>query len=250
MKTLIQVAVVASVVLMLSITSYAAGQTPTPRYEFPPMVLPVAGPAVTPAISPGPAPAASPTPMAVPAPAAEPRHLNRRIGAIFTKAREAFVRADLKLAALEVRRGAAVLRKEEYKANGDVRKELAATALDLDLLASRIEQSKVKAGSELDTAFARADQALAENGKVMAKTAGDLKTTTPGPGITATAARQGMPSRQPVNAALATPPEKPIQGSAGSYEELNKRIEALSKEITELRTELNTLNSHEAGMKH
>lgn len=250
MKTFTQLAVVASVVLMLSTTSYAAGQAPTPRYQFPPMVLPVAGPAVTPAVSPGPEPATSPAPMARPTPAAEPIRLSERIGAIFTKAREAFVRAELKIAAAEVRRSAALLRKEEAKATGDVRKELAANALDLDLLAARIEQSKVKAGSELDTAFARANHALADHGNAMAKTAGNLKTTTPGPGITATAARQAMPSRQPVNAALATPPEKPVQTAAGSYEELNKRIDALSKEITELRTELNTLKSHEAGMKH
>ena len=139
MKTLTQVAIVASVVLLLSGAGYAVGQNRLgmPANAFPPMVLPVAGPAVnvTPASSP------APTPMGAPAPAAattRPNLLTERIGAIFGKAKEAFVRANLKLAALEVRRGAAVLRSEESNASPDIKKELAATALDLELLALRI----------------------------------------------------------------------------------------------------------------
>jgi hypothetical protein len=141
--------------------------------------------------------------VAHPTPAVEPRRPTDHIEAIFTKARKAFVKTDLKEAAMEIRKGAAVLRKQESRAISEVRTEIVATAEELDRLALRTEQGRVKAGSELDAVFARADRALARTNKGMAKTpapgtaptasAGHLEVTTPRPGTSATATRQAMP---------------------------------------------------------
>lgn len=78
--------------------------------------------------------------------------------------------------------------------------------------------------------------------------AAHLERTTSNPEITATAARQAMPSGPSVNAAYA-PSEKHAESAALSYEELNRRIDALSKEISALRKDLSRLRSQEAGTK-
>ncbi len=81
-----------------------------------------------------------------------------------------------------------------------------------------------------------------------AKTEARLETTAPNPRITAEASSQGMPSERSVNAAFAEP-GKHAEAAHPSYDELNRRIEALSKEIASLRTELKKLKSQESGMK-
>ena len=74
-----------------------------------------------------------------------------------------------------------------------------------------------------------------------------MEYTTPSPAISATVARPAIPlPRESVNAAYA-PSEKHAEGAAVSYEELNKRIEALSREITRLREDLGRLKTQEAG---
>jgi len=266
MKTVSQAAVLASLALVLSLAGYAAEYTSA----FPPMVLPVAGPAVNvvPAVNPAPAPsgtppAAAPAPTPTPAPVAssapapESKPAANPLRDIFTKAREAYVKTDLKMAASEVRKSAGILRKEEGKASGEVQKELAATAGELDRLALQIEQEKVKAATELDSVFNRANLAVEGHHKAMAKTppaAGKVpvapamhtEMTTPRPGISATAARQALPSGQHVNAALAPSGQQP-GGTVLTYDELNKRIDTLSREISTLREDLNRLKTQEAG---
>ncbi len=236
MKTLTQVALMASLAFLLCGTGYATGPAHTsqvPYSPFPPMVLPVAGPAVENT------PAFRHTPAATAEPQSDLKQATNSIVNIFAKAKEAFVRMDLKLAALEVRRGAASIRSEESRATPDIKKELAATALDLEMLALRIEQDKVKAGSDLDTAFARADHTLAEHNRQLAR--GPATLTTPA------SADQGMPiPRESVNAAYA-PPEKRGEAATPTYEELNRRIDVLSKEVSLLREDLGRLKTQETA---
>ncbi len=247
MKYLTQVALLASLALLLSVAGYAAGQIPQARSlsAFPPMVLPVAGPAVHGA----PAASQAPAPTASSAPATEPREGINPLRDLFAKAREAYVKANLRSAAADIRRSAEVLRSQESKASPDLRRELAATAMELDRLALQIEQQKVKAASQLDTVFSRANHAVAEHHKEMAKTpapAVRTEMTTPRPGIPSTAVGQAMPSGKQVSAAYA-PTGKPAKGAELSYAELNKRIDTLSKEIASLREDLKWLQTREAN---
>ena len=265
MKTFVPALAVAFLASLLTLAVYAADLSPsatTPYkfppmapYRFPPMVLPVAGPAVTPAFNTAASPQATSEPMAKPAtPAAERQHLGERIAAIFGKAKEAFVKTDLKLAASEVRRGAAALRSEESKATPEVKKELAATALDLERLALRIEQAKVQAGTELDAAFARADHAAAQHNTAQgaAATKPATQSVTPRQDISATAAAQGMPrtAKEPMSAAYAAPEKSGAQNATPTYEDLSRRVDALSKDLATLQADLNRLKAQGAGMKN
>jgi hypothetical protein len=74
-----------------------------------------------------------------------------------------------------------------------------------------------------------------------------MEMTTPRAEIPATAARQAIPatSGQSVNAAYA-PSGKPTGGAVQSYDELNKRIETLSRELSALREEMSWLKTREA----
>ena len=265
MKAFAPTVAVAVLACLVSIASFAAGpnSTATPAYRFPPMVLPVAGPAVPASVTPGAGPETTSAPMVRHAsdttPMATAQSKDNPIEEFFVKAREAFLNMRLKLAAVQIRRGAAVLHTEEAKSTGEVRLELAATAADLERLAQRIEQDKVKAGSELDTAFARADHALARHHAALAKSTGtaiapatQYQSVSARPDITATAARQGMPapSKEPINAALAAPEKSGAHTATPSYEDLSRRVDALSRELATLQADLNRIKAQGAGMKN
>jgi hypothetical protein len=76
----------------------------------------------------------------------------------------------------------------------------------------------------------------------------ELQMTVPNTGIQATAASQAMPSGQAVSAAYA-PSKTNFENAKLSYEELNKRIEALSREAATLREELNRQKTQEHAAK-
>jgi len=256
MKTFVPALAVALLASLLTLAVYAADLTPSTAtpYRFPPMVLPVTGPAVTPAISPATGPQTAAEPTARPKSTSESQRLNERIASIFTKAREAFVKTDLKLAAIEIRRGAAALRSEESKAAPETKKALAATALDLERLALRIEQAKVQAGHELETEFARADHLIARHNLEQGGDSGNSATQSvvPRPDIAATAAAQGMPrtAKEPMNAALAAPEKSGAQSATPSYEDLSRRVDALSRELATLQADLNRLKAHGPAAKN
>lgn len=257
MKTFVPLLSVAFLAGLLSVGMYAVDQqsAAAAANAFPPMVLPVAGPAVPASITPGAGPETISAPMARPASTAAPKRGTIPITELFARAREAYLKMDLRLAAAEIRKGAAALRSEESKATPDIRKDLAAAAMDLDRLALRIEQDKVKAGSELDTAFARVDQTLArhnmERGGGSIKPAAQYQSVAPHTDISATATRLGMPetAREPMSAAYAAP-DKSAKSTGRSYEDLTRRVDALSKELAILQADLNRLKAREAGVKN
>ncbi len=78
-----------------------------------------------------------------------------------------------------------------------------------------------------------------------AKPTARLEMTTPNTEITSTAARQAVPSGKSVNAAYA-PTEQHAQSKALSSEELSKRIDALSRDLSMLREDLGRLKAGES----
>ncbi len=87
----------------------------------------------------------------------------------FQAAHEEFVKKDLKAAAAEIRKGAAFLRLEAARATGASKDALAASIKELDSLAAKVESGGVAAASDLEHAFARAEQALASEHLTRAK---------------------------------------------------------------------------------
>jgi flagellar biosynthesis GTPase FlhF len=79
----------------------------------------------------------------------------------FHNARESFLKKDFHDAASEIRSAAAFLDKEEAKAAGESKRDLAGSAQDLRRLAETVEKKAVKSEKELDESFARAEYALA-----------------------------------------------------------------------------------------
>ena len=163
MKTLVQVAVMAALVFLVSNAGYAVSQTSAavPVYKSPTMVLAEAAPAVDASISPGAGPETSAEPVS------RASHADRNKG------------------------------------------------------------------------MAKTPTAVTSPAAPAART----EETTLNPGISGWAASQGMPSGQSMNAALAASTESNSESAAPTYDELNKRIESLSKEISALRKDLDRLKT-------
>jgi hypothetical protein len=80
----------------------------------------------------------------------------------FRKARESFLKKNVKAAAAEIRKGAAFLKLETSHATGEVKEGLTASIGELERLAQGVEKGTVTSTQELRRAFARADRALAK----------------------------------------------------------------------------------------
>jgi hypothetical protein len=108
----------------------------------------------------------------------------------FKKAHEEFLKKDSRAAATEIRKAAALLKREEGSAAIEGEKDLSASAQELEKLAADVEKGTVTSGKELDNAFARAHYALARNyylkasefwaGKETSKTGHNLKSAAGG----------------------------------------------------------------------
>jgi serine protease Do len=79
----------------------------------------------------------------------------------FHKARESFLKKDYIRSAAEIRKGAALLKKEAEQASGEGKEALRSSANELDGLADRVQKGAVDSERKLGQAFARADHALA-----------------------------------------------------------------------------------------
>ncbi len=76
------------------------------------------------------------------------------------KARESFVKKDVKKAGDEIRKAAAFVRLESEAASADVKEGLLDAGQELKKLADNVESGAVKSVKELDDAFARARSAI------------------------------------------------------------------------------------------
>jgi hypothetical protein len=81
----------------------------------------------------------------------------------FAKAREHFVNKDMRIAADEIRIGAAFFELESSRAQGKAKIGLEVSYRDLLKLADNVQAGSVKTEKELDQGFARADHALSQH---------------------------------------------------------------------------------------
>jgi hypothetical protein len=79
----------------------------------------------------------------------------------FRNARESFLEKNVKAAAAGIRKGAALLKIEASHATGEAKEALTASVGQLERLAQGVEKGTVSSTQELRRAFARADEALA-----------------------------------------------------------------------------------------
>ncbi len=79
----------------------------------------------------------------------------------FTNAAAAYAKKDYKSAATDIRKATGYLRLEAGRATGDAKQELDRSVVQLDTLAASVENGAVTDEQSLDTAFAKADHALA-----------------------------------------------------------------------------------------
>jgi hypothetical protein len=89
----------------------------------------------------------------------------------FDQAASLFADGDNRAAASQVRAGAALVRLEAGRDHAANQGGLQSSADELDRLAGRIERGEVSSRRELDLAFGRADLALAEHYRAMAREA-------------------------------------------------------------------------------
>jgi len=93
----------------------------------------------------------------------------------FQRARENFVKRAGKASAEEIRTGAAYVKIEAVRAQGDSKRALMKSAQELDALADGVERGTVTSVKDLDATFARADHALANHHYVKASEAWSKK---------------------------------------------------------------------------
>ena len=80
---------------------------------------------------------------------------------LFKKAREAFLKKDLKDAVSDIRKGETFVKKEVDRAAGEAKQALTASAQELDKLAEEVKKRAIRSVKELDSVFARTHHALA-----------------------------------------------------------------------------------------
>jgi hypothetical protein len=89
----------------------------------------------------------------------------------FEGAEQNFVTGEIPAAAEAIRRGASYVRAEGSRAEPDDRDALQAASDALELLAKRVESEEVQSITELESAFARADHAVASHHLTLARKA-------------------------------------------------------------------------------
>jgi hypothetical protein len=92
-----------------------------------------------------------------------------------TQAHESFLKKDWEKSAAETRKAAAFMKREAARAKGETKEALNASATDLEKLADRIEAGTVTSVNDLDRAFARAHQAVAQSHYIHASEAWTAK---------------------------------------------------------------------------
>jgi hypothetical protein len=81
----------------------------------------------------------------------------------FQRAYDSFVKKDFKAAANDIKGGAEILRKDAEQATAEGKKALMKSVDELEQLAKDVETGVAVSDKKLKSAFARAEQALAEN---------------------------------------------------------------------------------------
>jgi hypothetical protein len=108
----------------------------------------------------------------------------------YMRALENFLKHDWEGAAIEIRKGAAFMKLEAARAEGDVKKELLASGQMLEKLANDIKKGAVRSAKDLQDAFGISEHAAAKHHYLRAvKAWGEKKIKTAGNELHATAVR-------------------------------------------------------------
>lgn len=99
----------------------------------------------------------------IPVLAATEKESSTSLDEYFQKAKEDYLKKDLNSAAAEIHKGASFLKSEAMKATGKGKEALTASADELEKLAERVKKGTVTSVKALETSFARANKAMAEN---------------------------------------------------------------------------------------
>lgn len=163
----------------------------------------------------------------------------------FQAAHDSFLSKEYKKAAEEIRKGLAFVRLEEGTAIAKAKQDLDVSERELQRLAKNVEQGSVQEVKRLDSAFARADQALALSHRIKANEAWDKKELTKienelkagATHVENAAAWLGAEAK--AGAATAVRDTRSVaakltEGSGYAVEEVGKAIDSLGKAIDEL----------------
>ena len=163
-------------------------------------------------------------------------------GKSFHEARQNFLQEEAKIAAADIRKGAAYLKMEKAVAKKEMQDVIAASERDLEKLAQNVENGTVESARELDAVFARAHQALAKSYITRATEAWAKKDATQTGHYLKTAVAHFRSylawSGQKLDAATAASirdcraiADKLIQGTNYASAEVGKALKSVAKEI-------------------
>ena len=124
-----------------------------------------------------PAAGASQSQKEVPGVVSEAKAIATGLDKDFQKARESFLKKDLKASAAAIRKGAAYFKSLEEQAQEKGKQTFLTSQEELENLADRVEKGAVKSVKEIDRTFARASHALARYHYHMAKESWAMKET-------------------------------------------------------------------------
>jgi hypothetical protein len=186
---------------------------------------------------------------ATPAPAQGFYTMANEPGKSFHEARQNFLDEEAKVAAADIRKGAAYLKMEKAAAKKELHEVIAASERDLEKLAQNVEQGTVESARELDAVFARAHLALAgsysaraseawvkkeevKTGQLLKAALAHIKNAYAWSGriMDATTVAAVKKSRQTA--------DKLIAGTGAAAEEAGKALETTGREIEKLGAEI------------
>jgi len=171
----------------------------------------------------------------------------------FQKARERFLKKDLKESATAIRKGAAYFKSLEEQAQEKGKQTFLNSQKELENLANRVEKGAVQSVAEIDRTFARVSHALARYHYQMAKESWAMKETAKsGQELQAAGAHLESAVKQaggkaessagPVIQETRLLAGKLLQGAGWVDAEVEKGIKALGVEIDKLGEKVEALN--------
>ena len=171
-------------------------------------------------------------------------------GEYLHKARDEYIVKDLKGSADNIRRCSMFLKLIAGASTRQGKKALLASAADLESLADKVENNRVKTLQDLDDSFAAAEYALARHHYLKAEESAGKLTARLGRNIQAAAAhfeealswagRKLEPVPKSLVADAKTLAERLIQGTAGAADKISDQVSSLGQEIDRLESDLLT----------
>jgi serine protease Do len=191
--------------------------------------------------------------------AREPREQSE-LDQLFKKAREAFLKKDVKAAVSDIREGETFVKKEADRAAGEAKQALTASVQELDKLAEEVKKRAIRRVKELDSVFARTHHALARYYQEKASESWAKKASTEAGHYLKLAsvhlenALAWGGHRIEADSAAAIEEAKRIgekmeKGTSGAASEVSQGIDAIRKEIDEAGRKIGSLGFQSSGIQ-